>query len=61
MKKYLVRWEDTGFEVVPDNPDYDGPITSIYDNEYVYHIEAVNSTEAIKIAEVEKKIDEAER
>lgn len=60
--KYLVSWNDVEalFEVEPDDPTYDGPVTNVNDPEYVYHVEAISEQAAIEIAEFEMAVDNGE-
>jgi hypothetical protein len=54
MEKYLVTIDQddpTEIEVEMDDPAYDGPETSMDDDEGVYHITAENEEEAIKTAQ----------
>lgn len=58
--KYICTWdEELGrFLVELDSPDYDGPVTNINDDIYVYHVEADTPDEAIEMAEFEKAVDD---
>jgi uncharacterized protein YihD (DUF1040 family) len=58
--KYLCTWDEdlNRFLIEPDDPDYDGPVTNVNDDIYVYHVEADTSDEAIEMAEFEKAIDD---
>lgn len=54
MEKYLVTIDQddpTEIEVEMDDPTYDGPETSMDDDEGVYHIIAESEEEAIKTAQ----------
>lgn len=56
--KYICTFDEyDGWEVEPDDPDYDGPETNISDPYGTYHIEADNVEDAIKLAELEMAID----
>lgn len=56
--KYRVQFdEDYGWDVEEDDPDYDGPETSVEDQLWTYHVEAENPSEAIKLGELEMAID----
>jgi hypothetical protein len=59
LMKYLVTWneEEALFEVEPDDPTYDGPVTNIADPVYVYHIEAETEQAAVDAAEFEMAVD----
>lgn len=58
--KYRCAWDEEleKFLIEPDDPDYDGPVTNINDDIYVYHVEADSEEEAIMMAEFEKAIDD---
>ena len=58
--KYRCTYDDEliQFIVEEDDPNYDGPVTNINDDIYVYHVEAASVEEAIMMAEFEKAIDD---
>lgn len=58
--KYRCKYDDelNKFIVEEDDPNYDGPVTNINDDIYVYHVEADSEEEAIMMAEFEKAIDD---
>ena len=58
--KYRCTYDDelNKFIVEEDDPNYDGPVTNINDDIYVYHVEASSTEEAIMMAEFEKAIDD---
>lgn len=57
--KYRCTWDDELNKfIVEEEPDYDGPVTNINDDIYVYHVEASSTEEAIMMAEFEKAIDD---
>jgi uncharacterized protein YihD (DUF1040 family) len=58
--KYICKWDEEleRFLIELDSPDYDGPVTNVNDDIYVYHVEADGPDEAIEIAELEKAIDD---
>ena len=58
--KYRCTYDDelNKFIVEEDDPNYDGPVTNVNDDIYVYHVEADSPDEAIEIAELEKAIDD---
>ena len=57
MNKYIVEYDGEYFTVTDDDPSYDGPVTNVADDEFVYHIEADTPEEAMDIAEQEYAID----
>jgi len=58
--KYRCTYDDelNKFIVEEDDPNYDGPVTNVNDDIYVYHVEASSVEEAIMMAEFEKAIDD---
>lgn len=57
--KYRCTYDDELNKfIVEEEPDYDGPVTNINDDIYVYHVEASSVEEAIMMAEFEKAIDD---
>lgn len=57
--KYRCTYDDELNKfIVEEEPDYDGPVTNINDDIYVYHVEASSTEEAIMMAEFEKAIDD---
>lgn len=57
--KYIVCYdpEEDRYEVEPDNPSYDGPVSNISDPDYVYHVEAETEDEAVAAASFEVELD----